>query len=366
MNILDYLKWRGDLSFDKDKYNEIDMAIFSQLSLLPLDEIVKDEKIILSEAVKRFKQKIDINRKGIIGLIIPDSIVDLFIEMAKCNRYKNLYLSNYINDIDISKELQISALTIDISPTLRCVSFSGTDDTIIGWKENLDLMTVDKTNAQISSKKYLQDVSQGLRKILVCGHSKGGNLALYSTLHCDKRTSKKIIECYSFDGPGLSLESFKIKDIDERIKKCTLIIPQGSVVGCLFNHQEKIIVVHSNENGLYQHDAFSWEVLGTKFVIETDGRNEDSLHIEKLVKEIIDKMDMNTRKKFSNVVYQLLTTKDSATLTELSENKFGFLKSYGTLDKEDRKMLNNTLLTLLRDKIIRKNLVSNIFEIKKK
>ena len=38
-NILDYLVWRGDLPFSKNRINEVDKLILMRLSYMPFDEI---------------------------------------------------------------------------------------------------------------------------------------------------------------------------------------------------------------------------------------------------------------------------------------------------------------------------------------
>ena len=38
-NILEYIKWRGDLSFKQDEINEIDIIIFARVSYLPFKSI---------------------------------------------------------------------------------------------------------------------------------------------------------------------------------------------------------------------------------------------------------------------------------------------------------------------------------------
>ena len=72
-NIIDYIKWRGDIQFDKVGITEVDSLIFTELSYLPFENIVPDlksgEKIKLSDAGKKFFEMHDENIS--IGAIIP-------------------------------------------------------------------------------------------------------------------------------------------------------------------------------------------------------------------------------------------------------------------------------------------------------
>ena len=57
-NILDYVDWRGDITFDKSPFNDIDNLIFTQLSYINFDGIVpsfnENGSIKLSYAADRF------------------------------------------------------------------------------------------------------------------------------------------------------------------------------------------------------------------------------------------------------------------------------------------------------------------------
>ena len=59
-NILDYIQWRGDLSFEKDQLNHVDALIFSRISYLPFENIpdkISDNGIKLSKACKMLTQQ---------------------------------------------------------------------------------------------------------------------------------------------------------------------------------------------------------------------------------------------------------------------------------------------------------------------
>ena len=153
MNIIDYIKWRGDLTMDIVPFNHLDALLFSQLSMLRLDEVlIKDgEQISLSinEAVRLFKE-FKIEEKYDLGLILPKEIILAFYMLGESPRYKDLILDNYVNNICSSEQTQFSALTIDLGYNTRVVSFSGTDDTLIGWNENFNMLFVSTTAGQAS------------------------------------------------------------------------------------------------------------------------------------------------------------------------------------------------------------------------
>ena len=55
---------------------------------------------------------------------------------------------------------------------------------------------------------------------------------------------------------------------EKRLGKITTYLPSGAIVGKLFEHPEKQKIIHSECTSLYQHDVFSWEIIGKEFVYE--------------------------------------------------------------------------------------------------
>ena len=362
VNIIDYIKWRGDLTMDIVPFNHLDALLFSQLSMLRLDEVLIEEgeqiSLSIKKAVKVFKE-LNIEEKYDLGLILPKEIITAFYMMGESPRYKNLVLDNYVNNICSSEQTQFSALTIDLGYNTRVVSFSGTDDTLIGWKENFNMLFVSTTAGQASSCDYLSKVSRRWRHIYVCGHSKGANLALYSTLHVNNHVQRKIEKTIGFDGPGLIEDINEIDSFERIIKKVTFYVPDTTIIGALFDHYEEIKVVKSTEKGLYQHDVFSWEVLGTDFIY-VDDRTEESKHIEQKIKTMISEIDEATRVRLVNEGYKILSSDTADTLTKLYGEKFRIVKDYLASDPSVQKAYKKIFLEILRDKIMRDAIYDNI------
>ena len=362
MNIIDYIKWRGDLTMDIVPFNHLDALLFSQLSMLRLDEVlIKDgEQISLSinEAVRLFKE-FKIEEKYDLGLILPKEIILAFYMLGESPRYKDLILDNYVNNICSSEQTQFSALTIDLGYNTRVVSFSGTDDTLIGWKENFNMLFVSTTAGQASSCDYLNKVSRRWRHIYVCGHSKGANLALYSTLHSNSHVQRKIEKTIGFDGPGLIEDINDIDGFEKNIKKVIFYVPDTTIIGALFDHYEEVKVVKSVEKGLYQHDLFSWEVLGNEFVY-ADERTEESIHIEQKIKKMISEIDEATRLRLVNEGYKILSSDTADTLTKLYGEKIRIIKDYLASDPSVQKAYKKIFLEILRDKIMRDAIYENV------
>lgn len=366
MNLRDYIAWRGDLSFDVVPFNQIDAALFSQLSMLELDEILikngRNVKMTIEEIVECLDNHI-IEKNYNLGFIMPNDIIEAFIEMSKTKRYKDLVIGNYVNRISKDEETQFSALTIDLDYNTRIVSFSGTDDTLIGWKENFNMLYLDTTSGQHLSCAYLEKVSKKHRHLYIIGHSKGANLAMYSALHTTPRVQKKIEQVIGFDGPGLTEDIELIDSFDKNIQKITFYVPDSSIIGVLFDHYETVKIVKSNAKGLYQHDLFSWEVRALDFVYAE--RTKESFHIEKKIKEMISKMDEHTKHVFVNEGYKLLVNSKNETLTEVNKDKLLVAKSFLKLDPKVRVFFTKIFIELAKDKIIRETIVDNVIQLTK-
>lgn len=266
-NLLDYIAWRGDLTFEQDPFNSIDALILSCLSYVNFDKIVSPKaqgKITIEKASEKFfslHSEEELAQDKSFIKFAPSMLRAL----GQSERFKTAYLSNYVDDTDISREIQFAAVEIDTSDGGVFISFRGTDDTIIGWKEdfNLSYMTVP---AESEAALYLQKVMKGrLDKIRLGGHSKGGHLAVYAALAANSDLTSRIESIYNFDGPGFNHEAMESEQFKTIRPKITKIIPEGSIVGRLLENTVEPIVVKSTELGILQHDPLSWQMEGKQF-----------------------------------------------------------------------------------------------------
>lgn len=207
-NIFDYIKWR-DIEFERVEFNEIDNLILSRISYFPFDHIINEkEKITLKQAYEKLKDR----NKNEIFLQKED--IDFFPMLANSKRFGNIILSNYINKIDIEKEKQFSAITITLPNKTMYIAYRGTDNTIIGWKEDFNMSFQDLIPSQIDAVKYLENVAKNNKaKLIIGGHSKGGNLAVYAAIYCNKKIKDRILAVYNNDRPRVSRKYNRIRRI---------------------------------------------------------------------------------------------------------------------------------------------------------
>lgn len=367
MNTIDdYIKWRGDLTFNIAPINNIDIVLFSQITMLFLETIITSEdKIKFEDLMNTYYKKFG---NESIGLIIPGSITDVLYSASKENRYKDLVIENYVNIICEEKEEQFCALTMKIDESTTCVVFSGTDDTIVGWKENLNLLLDKNTHAQIDSEKYIENLYDqnyfGNANIIILGHSKGGNLAMFAATNVRKEIQERILKVYNIDGPGFSKHFFETKKYARVENKILEIIPKDSVVGRLFEHQEIQIVVNSNAKGLMQHDVFTWNIERDNFEI-IEEISAKSNHVELKIKNLIDTLDKEGRQMFIDSIYSLMCVNNNKLLNTLKNNKIAIAKAYLNLSKEEKKIILTSINHLSKDGIIRNGVIKSIIALEK-
>ena len=322
-NILDYIKWRGDLDFLSSEFNEIDNLILSQLVYVDFDKIISDSNrntVTLREATTLFLTKHN-EDKIVLGALLPKEIVTLLKLAADSIRFGNLKLSCYINYIDREIQEQFSALTFELNDGLF-IAFRGTDDTLVGWKEDFNMCFINPVPSQEESVKYLDYVlsiyAKSLGKIRIGGHSKGGNLAVYSATFCSKKFKKRITAVYNNDGPGFNDSMMKNPLYREILNKVTTFIPQTSVVGMLLEHEEPYIVIYSKAKGLFQHDVFSWQLMGKS--LSRTYLSESSRFLDKTLKNWLANMDNLQRMHFVDILFEILSSGEIETLSDFEKN----------------------------------------------
>ncbi len=321
-NLLDYLAWRGDLPFSRDPFNSIDACLLSSLSYIDFTDIVPGKgkgKITMREASKQFfklhsAEELS-NDKSFINFC-----PSILRALAESNRFRGAMLSNFVDDTDISREIQFGALEIETSDGIAFISFRGTDDRIIGWKEdfNLSYMTVP---AETEAVLYLQEVMGGRRQeIRMGGHSKGGHLAIYAATQTLPEIAQRIKNIYSFDGPGFGfnkeiLETPQFTFIEQKIEK---FIPQTSIVGRLLTSSVRPMVIRSNEHGIMQHNPLSWEVEGKEFY-ELASTDKVSDTFEETLSSWLDEMSFLQRKVFVDDLFSVFEASGADTMSSMTK-----------------------------------------------
>ena len=285
--IFDYLKnSQYDSFYDKD-FTVLDALALTELAYLPFEDLVPadistDNYISLQHLAERFEEKFQ-GKYPPLGMVNAHRL-KLLSYLSSFKRYKHIRAFAFANEVSLDSQKQFAAITYQIKPKEYLVVFRGTDDSIIGWKEDFHMTYMKEIPAQLAAKDYLTQICSHLDgKFWLAGHSKGGNLASYAASQVEATFQDRIEAIYSYDAPGLHSSvrtSDNFKAIEGRILS---IIPENSIVGMMLDTPDTDLVVKSKTFGLLQHLTFSWEVEGDQFK-EVSSVTEDSLQVDQTLK----------------------------------------------------------------------------------
>ena len=265
--VIEYLKKYGDIPFREKPLNDVDSLALCQLSYLKFDGMVSDVRhngpsVTLQEIAKRP----DVEQ--LFGDVrFEKENRALFEGLLSGRRFRNMKLNCYINLVEKEWETQFSAITFILDDGTLFLAFRGTDETIVGWKEDFNMAFLNPVPGQEYSVKYVNMVTGWLHQpFYIGGHSKGGNLAVYSAMKCAPFVQKRIQKIYSLDGPGFRPEVLKECHYNAIEDKVVKLLPHSSMIGMIFERDIHYRVVESKSHGLLQHDPFSWLVKDDHFV----------------------------------------------------------------------------------------------------
>lgn len=346
-NILDYLRWRSDLTLWQHPLNEVDNLVLSQLASLRWEEgLAPDEQPTLRELWQRME-----GRDFAQGITANDDI-QLLLLTSQSRRFGDVRICHYVHEINMEENMQFAAVTFLLNDESIFVSFRGTDGTIVGWKEDFNLCLPTPIPSQLQAQRYLRNMLETYPNHLVYagGHSKGGNLALYAAATLPKKMQHRLKAVYSNDAPGLHETIF----LSDEYKRLELIlhsfVPQSSVIGMLLMHSKVYNVVRSNSISVLQHNPYSWQVEQGKFVREKK-LHSSSIYIEKVFKKWLSEMDNDHRRQFVNTLFEVLEATEARTFGNdlwvgILRNPKEIIASIKGIDSDTRQKLTATILAL--------------------
>jgi len=354
-DICDYIDWRGDLSFELSPLNDVDALIFAQLSYLNFNGLAPNDfnsSIKLSELSKMFFGSSDFEKRSDMGMLIDPKSSELLKKAGESLRFKDVEVTGFVSHYDSQKEEQFSAVTFVLNESSFLdksqlfVAFRGTDDTLVGWKEDFNLAFLEQVPAQQDALAYLENLASEFKKVelFVGGHSKGGNLAIFAAANLNEKSKKNLVRVYNFDGPGFSQASLDSDEFFSIKSRISSFYPQFAIIGMLFHHYDACQVVLSSEILVMQHNPFSWFVKGTKFETKEEFDSGSEIFFNSFNKWF-EKLLPNQREQFVETLFGLLDSTNAITNTDLSKDKLKntgkVIKAFTKLDPEIREEAMN-------------------------
>lgn len=289
---------------------------------------------------------------GYTGLADPELTETLFRKAAANPRFASIRVGGTQERFSEEDQTQFAAMTMLLPDGTLVVAFRGTDTSFVGWKEDFNMAFRYPVPAQRSAAEYVTRVA-GLWRggLILLGHSKGGNLAVYAAMNVSDEVRARVRRVYSLDGPGFPrdvVEGEAYRAIVDRVVK---IVPETSIVGMILETPEPCRVVRSNEWGLMQHLAFSWQVRGDAFV-EVPDVSASSRYFNRSLNEWLAGMSAEQRERAVDALFTVLGASDEKGLVGLMEagpkTIPAMLGTFAGLSDEDRRHLLEAATLLVK------------------
>ena len=354
-NMLDYIKEFGHVSFEERAFSEIDALVLTELEYLPLEKIVPSdengEKFVTVKEIAEYMQEHKQELFDENPMMITQERHEVSQVIADAPRFQSLKFFGVVSVWDKDTTKQFAAVTVEVEPSVRLVVFRGTDETLIGWKEDFLMTYSPLVAAQTDAKEYLaKQASLFDGDLMVSGHSKGGNLAIYAAATQEEDVQLRIVDIFCFDSPGLYRSVLETKGYQNIVPLAMRYIPQDSLVGLMLESEVPYVIVKSNATGAMQHSAMTWEIEDGQF-IKMEKLTKNSQLNDQTFKKWTESVSDEELELFWNVFFELLFTVGIDTINDLYGQFMHyvqeFLKAAGEMDEEKREVLTRVALLLV-------------------
>jgi len=362
-DIFNYLAAWGNLTLEEAHFNNVDALILCRLSYMPFENIVSpgSSLISLKTACQPFLHIRTLKKTG----PYPTQEDRLLLSaLSNSRRYAHMYLTRYAEITDLAAEKQFAAVTILTGDGSAFLSYRGTDNTLVGWKEDFNMTFLSPVPAQEEAERYLQTVAGDLPfPLRLGGHSKGGNLAVYAAAFAPAYVQDQITDIFSYDGPGFPVSVLESEGYQAIRGKIRTLVPQSSIIGMLLEHEENYLVVKSSGKGLLQHNPYSWEIDNGDFIYlkELSGRSQ---FFNRMLNQWLAALTPEQREKLIDGLYELLSATNAETINDLTSrwlhNAGVVLEEVQDIDPETRQMIHHVLGLLVQSAVF--NLIPGLSE----
>lgn len=348
--IIDYIREYGDYSFSEKPLGEVDSLVFCQFAYLKFDGLVPgpDDDAPPVSIRQIFENRDYDNLYG--DERYREKNTELFLAMVHSRRFGSLKINYYVNHIELEKETQFSAVTFQPDEELFYIAYRGTDETIVGWKEDLNLAFSEPVPGQVMSVEYLERSAEKIGKpFYMGGHSKGGNFAVYAAMNCRRDIQDKIVIIFNHDGPGFRpevKEKGQFDKIEDRIRQT---VPHSSLVGMLLSSDGNYRVVESRNFGLAQHDPYSWLIEKDDFQIVKQiysGR----MFVDTTLNDWILSLNQEQMRIFVDTLYDVVKASEADNLIDFTANWKrsiqGIMSAIKNVDADTTRIMNDIMKAL--------------------
>ena len=341
-NIIEYVHSYGFFDFEALPFSAVDALVLAQFVYIKIDGLVDGVKADSNPVtLKEMAQHPEAERL-FADTRFEENNRALFYAMCESKRFgemKCLYCADYIC---VENETQFMAVTCILSDGSVKVLYRGTDETIIGWKEDFNMAFQYPIPGQQSGRRYLERVAGYISADFdLIGHSKGGNLAVYAAMHASEKVQQRIQHIYNLDGPGFRTEVYSMGYFEKIADRIVKIIPRSSIVGMILENHGEYKVVDSKSIGFLQHDPFSWLIDRIDFVY-VDHIDKTHRVMDESLNAWVMSLSTEEVSGFVNTLYQIVSASEATDLISFTKNWTKSLAGMaGAIQNLDEETKNN-------------------------
>lgn len=350
----DFIKKYGDKTFSELPFTDVDNLLLCEIFYMPFEKVLykgfNDKPVLFSDACKKvFAYN---GYKHISpGFLMNNYISQKMMALAETVRYKDVKVYACESVFGTEPAVQFAAMTFILPDDTKVVVYRGTDDTWVGWKEDIDIYTKKGIPSHKLCVDYIERVAKDFPDgdIIICGHSKGGHVALHSALYCDESVRNRIERVYNNDGPGFySYNYIESKPYNEIINKYRHFVPDCSFVGMLLVHDDDYIPVKSTRLfGMLQHDLATWKIKGTQ-LLTRDDLTFFARVTDLVLKKMLYNMDEEKTNNFEAVLSAVIAGMGQVNITNFSKNLISSLKgaidTWSSIDEPAKELFRTTFV----------------------
>lgn len=358
MKLIDYINVIGHHAFDSIPYTEVDILALNELVyILDLDILANLYMTRTNTTLYDYAQAFRVQQSQLSAknpFLVTTPRINLLYRMSQCVRFREILLSDFRHKYDLETEVQYFAVLWHLNDAIKLVCFRGTDDTIIGWKEDFNMSYQEHIPAQMEAKQFVYDMVDRYADAqwILAGHSKGGNLAIYASVLNYRHIQHRLLGVYAFDAPGFKDDFLMSDHYDKSRHVIHTYFPTESIVGRIMFHGSDTLLVQSNNVGLNQHNVMNWEIAQL-----TLKRADEFTPVSQRIKVVMDNWVRNhaidEKAQFVNAFFSMLLKAGIVSVNDLNQHFLDYFPKMvsviHTMDTESKTCIITTIQELLND-----------------
>lgn len=318
-NLFEYAERFGGIKFNEIGLTEADNAIFSRLAYCDFSAYAGKTLGEISKLLNISDESAE-NKKSTAYLT-----QQLLLQIGESERFKNIIVLQTRETVSEDFATAFYGVMFEIYDGLYYAAFRGTDEKIVSFYEDAELAYKFPITSQATALKYICEAIANLGgRYYIGGHSKGGNLAIFSYLFLKDEEKEHIIRVYNNDGPGLPNEVAEIMFTPQANETVLNLLPEDSIVGRMLAPGGKNKIIKSEASGGAQHNIFTWILKGSEF----ESAKRFSLlsdYMEDTLTESLETMNPEQLKSIVQKLFEIAKAAGIKTIDDIS------IKNYKSL-----------------------------------